>query len=109
MPWYCNGCGRERGGTQCKKWCREKYGDMGATRWPPLDGMVHINDDGTCIMGIDQYIYDLLPCKRDQHPRVTHGPRPPGWFEALRVIGERAARVIEDGVRQGVVLPCGSD
>lgn len=40
MPFICNACAEPRGGDKCKKKCIKKYGDMGATRIPPLDGMV---------------------------------------------------------------------
>lgn len=108
--WYCNACGRRRGGVDCKKVCVEKWGDMGATRWPPLDGVVYINHDGSGIPTLEQQEYDMNPCRRSvPPPKRVQGPRPNGWFEALERIGERAARIIEDGVRQGVVLPCGED
>lgn len=96
--WYCNACGEERHGTQCKKWCREKYGDMGADRVPRLDGMVFINDDGTGIPRWEQKRYDDLMCKRDQYPKLVQGPRPQGWHQALDVIGERAAALIVGGL-----------
>jgi len=108
MPWYCNACGRVRGGTECKKVCVEKYGDMGAERVPALDGVVYINHDGSGVPALEKQEYDMNPCRRGvAPPKRVQGPRPTGWFEALGRIGERAARIIEDGVRQGVVLPCG--
>ncbi len=118
--WWCLGCGRVRHGPQCKKVCYEAMdevspgvfrmrGDMGAERIPPLDGWIYINDDGSCITHLDQYLYDINPCKKGLSPKVTQGPRPPGWFKALKVINERARRILEEGKAAGIVLPCGSD
>lgn len=96
MPWYCRGCGERRGGTVCKKWCREKYGDLGADRVPRLDGMVYINDDGT---GIPRYeLMKQRVCPVGYRPKTVQGPRPQGWNEALERIGERAAALIKGGL-----------
>jgi len=43
MPWYCSGCGVRRGGPLCNKRCRQKYGDIGAVRVPPLDGYLTLD------------------------------------------------------------------
>ena len=43
MPWFCEGCGGRRGGI-CKKWCRAKYGNAGAERIPPLDGLLFFDE-----------------------------------------------------------------
>ena len=108
--WYCNGCGRVRGGPECKKVCRDKWGDMGATRIPPLDGWMYINDDGSIIPRREKEAYDNNPFRRGQpYPKRVQGPRPPGWLEALEVIAARAARIIEEGVAAGIKLPCGED
>jgi len=98
MSWFCLGCGEQRGGLLCKKWCREKYGDVGAERVPPLDGMVFINDDGSGVPRWEQQRYDNAVCKRGAEPRSVPGPRPQGWDTALRVIGERAAVLIVGGL-----------
>lgn len=45
MPWQCLACGGRRGGSRCKKWCEEKYGDMGAEHMPPLDGFLRMDVD----------------------------------------------------------------
>ena len=92
MPWFCNGCGERRGGTICKKWCREKYGDAGAERVPVLDGVVFINDDGS---GIPRY--ELMRRREavDRYePRSVQGPRPNGWDEALKQIAKRCSAII---------------
>jgi len=95
--WFCNGCGERRGGVLCKKWCQEKYGDIGATRIPPLDGMVFINDDGTGIPRWEQRAYDEAVGKRSR-PVSVAGPKPQGWDAALEAIGERAATLIVGGL-----------
>ena len=98
MPWFCNACGERRGGTICKKACRERYGDLGAERVPPLDGIVYINDDGS---GIPRY--ELMKQREGFRyvPRSVQGPRPQGWREALERIGERAAVIIGSGLPEG--------
>jgi hypothetical protein len=109
MPWFCNGCGRRRGGTTCKKECREAIdevapgvfrprGETGAERIPPLDGMIFFNDDGSGVPRYEQQRYDNSPCKRGiAAPRSVQGPRPQGWKEAMRRIGERCAARIKSG------------
>jgi len=102
MPWFCKGCGERRGGSACKKWCREKYGDVGAERVPPLDGMVFVNDDGTGVPRREQRVYDEAVCKRGAaRPASLKGPRPQGWVQAMERIGDRAAVVIAGGVSAG--------
>lgn len=98
MSWFCLGCGEQRGGLLCKKWCRDKYGDVGAERVPPLNGMVFINDDGAGIPRWEQQRYDNAVCKRSAEPRSVQGPRPQGWDTAMRAIGERAAALIVGGL-----------
>ena len=99
MPWFCSGCGERRGGTACRKRCRDKYGDVGAERVPPLDGMVFINDDGSGIPRLEQELYDRNPCRRGAPPpKRVQGPRPTGWYEALERIGERSAALIKGGL-----------
>lgn len=93
--WYCNGCGEERHGTQCKKWCREKYGDMGAERIPRLDGMVYFNDDGS---GIPRWEYKQPNPLGGYRPKMMSDPRPQGWHEAMERIGERAKALIVGGL-----------
>ena len=97
MAYFCNGCGERRRGNQCKKWCVEKYGDMGATRVPPMDGMIFCNDDGTGITRLAQREYDDLAHKRGKSPVCSKGPRPNGWIEAMNRIGGRAAAIIGEG------------
>ena len=97
MALFCNGCGERRRGNQCKKWCFEKYGDMGATRVPPMSGMIFFNDDGTGITRLAQREYDYHR-KRNTSPVYSKGPRPNGWDEALDRMGERAAEVIGTGL-----------
>ncbi len=96
MAWFCKGCGERRGGAMCKKWCREKYGDMGAERIPPLDGVIFFNDDGS---GIPRWEIR----KREASPRYVAkyvvGPRPQGWLEALGRMSERAAVIIGTGLK----------
>ncbi len=95
MAWWCNGCGERRRGTMCKAWCRERYGDMGATQIPPMDGMIFINDDGS---GIPRWEVrareDIAPFKYT--PKSVQGPRPQGWVEALKKIGERALTTLAE-------------
>ena len=99
MAYFCNGCGERRGGNQCKKWCVEKYGDMGATRIPRLDGMIFINDDGTGIPRDVQLMYDRRMCRSGGlPPKTVQGPRPQGWNEALDRMGERAATIVGSGL-----------
>ncbi|KKL48978.1 hypothetical protein LCGC14_2320070, partial [marine sediment metagenome] len=93
----------------CRKRCRKRYGDLGADRVPPLDGMVFINDGGGGVPRWAQDKYDQMACKKGKHPKYVEGPRPQGWNEALCRIGERAAKIIENGVSRGIVLPCGED
>ena len=96
MPWFCLGCAGRRGGTICKKWCREKYGDAGAERVPPLDGMVFFNDDGS---GIPRY--ELMQQRVGlvrYTPRRVQGPRPQGWQQALEAMAERAATILANGI-----------
>ena len=95
MPWFCNGCGERRGGTTCKKWCREKYGEQGAERVPRLDGMVFFNDDGS---GVPRW--ELLKQRTGfrYEPKSVQGPRPQGWDEAMGRIGDRAAALITGGL-----------
>ena len=111
MSWWCDGCGRRRRGP-CKKVCVEavdtyvingvtmsmQRGNASATQVPPLDGMVFLNDDGSGITHYDQAVWDNTACRRDKHPKVTQGPRPSGWAEAMEVIGERAAKEMHGGL-----------
>ena len=99
MAWFCNGCAERRRGVTCKKECRKKYGDMGAEQVPPLDGMMFINDDGAGVPRLEQRCYDTSPCRDGAAPpRSVPGPRPQGWNEALKRIGERAAALIVGGL-----------
>jgi len=99
MPWFCLGCGERRGGTTCKKRCREKYEDIGAERVPRLDGMVFFNDDGAGVPRWELRRYEEVACKRGvAEPRSVPGPRPQGWDTALEVIGARAALLIVGGL-----------
>lgn len=80
----------------CKKWCREKYGNLGAERVPPLDGVLFFNDDGT---GIPRYeLMKQRDCPVRYTPKRVQGPRPQGWDEALERMGERAAVFLEGGM-----------
>ena len=80
----------------CKKWCREKYGDVGAERIPPLDGMIFFNDDGS---GIPRWeTRQQEECLVCYIPKSVSGPRPQGWGQALERIGERAAAIIGNGM-----------
>ena len=100
LSWFCLGCGERRGGTLCKRRCREKYGDAGAERVPPLDGVVFFNDDGS---GIPRY--ELMRQREAVgrcSPRTVRGPRPQGWEQAMERIGARAAVVIGSGLPEGV-------
>lgn len=65
MPWYCGACGRRMGSPVCKKKCRDKWGDRGAERVPPLDGFM--------VMEVDPSI----PEKEDMKVRAA-------WFEKKR-------------------------
>ena len=96
MPWYCKGCGERRGGTICKKWCREKYGDVGAERVPPIDVFVFFDDDGS---GIPRYeLMKQRGCLIRYTPKRVQGPRPQGWGQALERMGERAAVILANGI-----------
>ena len=92
VSWFCNGCGERRGGTLCKKACVAKYGNIGAERVPPLDGVVFFNDDGS---GIPRY--ELMRQREaacSYTPQSVQGPRPQGWDAALEAIGQRAITLI---------------
>lgn len=105
MAWFCMNCGAIVRGTTCGgRWrykdkyvrCNRKYPSHMAERIPPLDGMLFINDDGTGITRPDQQAYDRTVCRRNKHPKVTKGPRPNGWYEALERIGERAYKIMQE-------------
>ncbi|KKL59545.1 hypothetical protein LCGC14_2214300 [marine sediment metagenome] len=83
----------------CKKWCREKYGDMGAEQIPPMGGMIFFNEDGTGTTRLAQREYDDLAHKRGKSPVCSKGPRPQGWLEALGRMSERAAVIIGTGLK----------
>lgn len=92
MPWFCDNCGERLKGSFCK--CGAK--NAGATRCPPLDGFIFFAADGSGITRVAQREFDMLPCKRDQHPESIQGVCPPGWNDALERIGRRALRILEE-------------
>ncbi|KKL95493.1 hypothetical protein LCGC14_1854030 [marine sediment metagenome] len=96
MAWFCKGCGERRGGAMCKKWCRERYGDVGAERIPPLDGMIFFNDDGSGIPRWEIRAQENCPVR--YVPKSVAGPRPQGWGEALERMEERAAVLLATGM-----------
>lgn len=104
MPWFCSNCGERMNGRMCGgRWrykgkyvrCNCKYGMSLAERIPPIIGIIYINDDGTGITRPDQNKYDSYVCKAGKYPRLSHGPRPNGWEEALEVISERAYKIMQ--------------
>ncbi len=98
MAWWCHGCGQPRGGTMCKKWCREKYGNVGAEQIPRLDGYLFFNDGGS---GIPRW---EIRRKEELRPfryvlKSVRGPRPQGWKQAMGAIGQRAAALLAGGLK----------
>ena len=98
MTWFCNGCGERRGGTMCKRRCREKYGDVGAERVPPLAGIVFFNCDGTGVTRDELRRQGRAASPSRIVLRRVQGPRPNGWDQALSLIATRAAERIRNGV-----------
>lgn len=96
MPFFCtNSCGRRMYGPTCK--CGSTTGE----RIPPMDGMVFFDDDGSGVTRFDsRTVEETTKCGfRHSPPKMTPGPRPTGFSEAMERIGERAAAIIGSGVQ----------
>jgi hypothetical protein len=94
--WYCSHCKTRMKGTLCgNRWrnkdglrCQEVF-EPSAERFPRLDGMIFINDDGTGVPRLEQKVYEMYKQGGAKRPRSVQGPRPCGWDTAMDAIGAR--------------------